>query len=143
MGMKVTLFALVVGLLIVGCGEDIVDIEKLQNRDGVAYLPNEETPFTGRAANYYVTGQKNLEANYKDGKLDGLLIKWYENGQKKSEGNFKDDRADGPVTLWYEDGQKKQVGNNKDGNLDGLCIYYNEDGTEWKRITYKDGKPVN
>ena len=67
-GMKATLFALFVALLMVGCGEwsnpsggvdmtdtapkkdaiqTAVDLSKLQDRSGVKYLPNEENPFTG------------------------------------------------------------------------------------------------
>ena len=62
-GMKATLFALFVGLLMVGCGEpdlsdpealkdataDAVDWSKLQDRSGVAYLPNTDKPFSGYA----------------------------------------------------------------------------------------------
>ena len=56
----------------VGCGEadlsdpkvledttaDAVDLSKLQDRNGVKYLPNEDTPFTGRAESFYEGGGK-------------------------------------------------------------------------------------
>ena len=72
--MKVTLFALFVALLIVGCGEsakppqgvDItdtapkkdaiettVDWSKLQDRRGVTYLQNTEEPYSGYAKRAY------------------------------------------------------------------------------------------
>ena len=61
MEMKAILFALFVALLMVGCGEDdlsdldvfedvtadAVDWSKLQDRDGVIYLPNTDKPFSG------------------------------------------------------------------------------------------------
>jgi antitoxin component YwqK of YwqJK toxin-antitoxin module len=39
---------------------------------------------------YYDNGQKKVEGNPKDGKLEGLWTYWYENGQKNSELNYKD-----------------------------------------------------
>ena len=70
--------AIALALLMVGCGESsnpsesvdmnetapkkdaietAVDYSKLQNRNGLKYLPNEETPFTGRAESFYENGQ--------------------------------------------------------------------------------------
>jgi sulfatase modifying factor 1 len=46
--MKKLLTAVFAALLMAGCGE-VVDMDKLQNRDGVVYLPDEDTPFTGPA----------------------------------------------------------------------------------------------
>jgi antitoxin component YwqK of YwqJK toxin-antitoxin module len=162
--MKAILLTLFVALLMVGCGEEQpVDYSKLQDRDGIMYLPNEETPFNGRAEDFYWTGQKKLEANYKDGKLDGLWTLWYINGQKKREGNSKDGKEDGLWTQWYLNGQKNEESNwkagkpmsakgwkpngekcpvtdVKDGN--GVVVWYNEDGTEYRRLTYKDGDLV-
>jgi antitoxin component YwqK of YwqJK toxin-antitoxin module len=56
------------------------------------------------------------EANYKDGKKDGLHRGWYENGQLMFEFNYKN----GKRTLykeWYENGrlESKKVYDN--GNL--------------------------
>ena len=182
--MKATLFALFGGLLMVGCGESsqpsedvdmtdtapkkdaietAVDYDDLEDRNGVKYLPNKETPLTGRAESFYDNGQKKLEANYKDGKEVGLTTSWYENGQKAEEENYKDGKKDGLYTIWRENGQKGIEGNWKDGkplsavvwkpngekcpvtNLkggNGVVVLYNADGTERSRTTYKDGELV-
>ena len=115
--MKPALLSLVIALLMVGCGDGTVDQSDLEYRNGVAYLPNEETPFTGRAERFYENGQKR-ESSYKDGKAHGLMTVWYENGQKMKEENYKD------------------------GKQDGHSILYHEDGTELGRSTYKDGEIV-
>ena len=185
-GMKAILFSLFVGLLIVGCGEssdpsdpsdssttrevledataDAVDWSKLEWRNWVMYLQNEEIPFTGRAKRFYKNGQKQREQTYKEGKLDGLDTSWYENGQKQSEGNYKEGKVDGLYTSWYENGQKKEESNWRDGKLmsaevwkpngekcpvtnidedgNGVWLEYKEDGTESYRYTYKDGELV-
>ncbi len=67
-------------------GEKVVDY--LQERNGVMYEVNQKKPFTGKFLTPYQNGQKKTEANYKNGKYDGLMIGWYENGQKKTEVNF-------------------------------------------------------
>ena len=141
--MKAILFALFVGLLMVGCGEQVVNESKLQDRNGVMYIPNEENPFTGRAESFYDNGQKEWEANYKDGKVDGLWTDWYENGQKKAEANWKDGKEAGFTTAWYENGQKQGEGHSKDGERHGVWIFYTEYGTELVRETYKDGIKVD
>ena len=174
--MKATLFALFVALLMVGCGEPdlsdpevleeatvvVVDWSKLQDRNGITYLPNEETPFTGRAESFYENGQKGREVSYKDGKRDGLATFWYENGQKMEEGSYKDGKEDGLMTNWYENGQKKKEANYEKGKImslvvwkpngekcpltyidedgNGNRVWYNDDGTVSFRTTYKDGE---
>ena len=168
--MKVTPFALFVALLMVGCGQDAIDIVdglKLEKRNGVMYLPNEKTPFTGRAEESY-NGHKLSEGNYKEGKLHGLVTTWYVNGRKKEEEinykngeydglwtswnengkkmwarNWKYGRLNGVSTRWDENGQKSDKINFKDGEEDGLWIQYNLDGTESRRFTYKDGEIVD
>ena len=168
--MKATLFALFVCLLMVVCGEpdlsdpDVVDWSKLLDRDGVAYLPNEETPYTGQSKGFHKNGQKKGEGNFKDGKRDGLWTEWHKNGQKWTETNWKDGKPNGLATEWYENGQKEVEANLKDGKLmsvmvwksdgekcpvtnvkdgDGVGVRYNEDGTEKARYTYKDGELVD
>ena len=120
--------------------ETAVDWSKLEDRGGVMYLPNEETPFTGRAEIFYENGQKKGEETYKVGKLDGLRTGWYENGQKMGEGNFKDGIAHGLWTKWYENGLKKREGNFKDGERHGLWTSWYENGQKTRERNYKDGK---
>ena len=106
-----------------GAEPKVVNVDKLQKRgeagSQLTYIPNQDTPFTGKAVDFYINGQKIEEVNYKDGKMDGLQTDWYENGQKGSEAIYKDGKA-------Y-----------------GLWISYNEDGTEQGRATYKDGERVD
>ena len=144
--MKAILLSLFVALLMVGCGEQVVDNAKLQDRDGLKYLPNEETPFTGRAEGFYPNGQKAMETNYKDGKEDGIKNRWYNSsfkedktGQKHVQINNKDNKVVSAVA-WKPNGEKCPETNVKDGN--GVLVYYNNDGTVWVRSTFKDGELV-
>ncbi len=69
--------------------KEIVTSAKLEFRNGLAYLPNEDTPFTGRYEAHHSNGKKYVETKYKQGKKDGLLILWDENGLKVGEIAFE------------------------------------------------------
>ena len=137
--MKKLLAAIFVALLMVGCGDVTVDVEDLEYRNGVKYLPNEKTPFTGKAESFYENGQKKGEVNFKDGKEDGLWTFWYENGQKKWEWNYKDGKLWTAIG-WKPNGEKCPESNIKDWN--GVWVLYDDDGTVSHRRTYKDGELV-
>ena len=98
--MKAKLLSLFIALIVIGCGNGTVDYDDLVYRNRVAYLPNEETPFTGRVDSLHGNGQKRWEANYKNGKSDGLETFWYESGQMRSKNNYKDGIYEGVSTDW-------------------------------------------
>ena len=70
--------------------KEIVTSADLEIRNDLAYLPNEDKPFTGKHETYHSNGKKYVETKYKDGKKDGLLILWDENGYKVGELTFAD-----------------------------------------------------
>ena len=113
---------------------------ELEERKGIRYLKNSDAPYTGKVFTLYENGQKNIEANLKDGLLDGLISNWYENGQKMIEGNYKDDKLDGLEVSWYESGKKRGEINYKDGKWDGLQRTWHENGQKQFEAKYKDGK---
>ena len=93
-----------------------------QERDGIIYLPNEIQPFTGKHLCKYENGQIEIEASYKDGKVDGKVTSWHENGQIEIEANYKDGKANGKFIGWYENGQIKSEKYYKDGEcISGDC----------------------
>tara|TARA_B100001115_G_scaffold49276_1_gene36438 strand:+ start:32 stop:937 length:906 start_codon:yes stop_codon:yes gene_type:complete len=182
--MKAILLSLFVALLMVGCGEwsnpsesvdmtdtapkkdaieTAVDWSKLQDRNGVTYLPNTQEPFSGcakraygneqievlaqfkdgyvvRRKEWWENGTPRREENFKDGKKHGLWTRWYRNGQKKGEINHKDGKPDGSGFTWYENGQKHLESNYKDGRLDGLQTMWYDGGQKKVEANYKDGK---
>ena len=99
-----TLSVLALTVLLSACSEQIFDADKIQNRNGIAYLPNQEIPLTGRAASFHKNGQKKWDRTYKDGKKEGTHTQWYSNGQKEWEGTYKDGRLVGNVKWWDQHG---------------------------------------
>lgn len=111
----------------------------IQIRNEIAYLPNENEPFTGKYEEYYSTnGQKKSETSYKDGKQNGLFTSWYENGKKMSETNYIDGEVNGLFTWWYENGQKMSETNYIDGKANGVTIEWDENGQKKGESNYQD-----
>ena len=67
-----------------------VNAKKIEVREGIRYRKGSDAPYTGKIFSLYKSGKKESEANYKDGKSDGLVVVWHRNGQKKAEINWKD-----------------------------------------------------
>ena len=88
--MKFTLFTIFASLMMFGCGEEVVDASNLQHRNGLEYLRNEESPFSGRVESFHENGQKSWEKNYKGGKLHGFLIYYNRDGTENSRHTYKD-----------------------------------------------------
>ncbi len=118
--------------------EIVVNI--IQNRNGIAYLPNENIPFTGKYRDNFSSGKKKIERNYKDGKKNGLSTGWYENDQKHDESFYKDNELNGLSRDWHENGQKRSKANFKDGKVNGLFITWYENGQKQSESNYEDGK---
>lgn len=66
-----------------------VEVDYLQERNGIAYEKNADNPFTGKLTIRYDNGQKKEEVNFKNGQKHGLFTKWHDNGQKKEEVDFR------------------------------------------------------
>jgi antitoxin component YwqK of YwqJK toxin-antitoxin module len=116
--LKQIIVLLVMIIVSYGCGRSQKEITtlQLQERNGLFYKENSETPYTGLLVEYYPNGQKEKEGTYKDGKPEGPATSWYESGQKQMEGTYKDGKRDG-LSTWYENGQKKREGTYKDGEV--------------------------
>ncbi|MDP6433668.1 MAG: hypothetical protein QGI15_05055, partial [Candidatus Scalindua sp.] len=151
--MKHTLLIITALMLVVGCSKEPVDETTLIEKEGVMYLPDSDTPYTGEVFTNYDTGEKEYQGTYENGLLieysylnkDGSVkepvngetlidrggLLYEVNGQKPYTGD---------VFELYEDGGRKHSGSLKGGKKDKLWTYWYENGQKWKENTYKDGK---
>ena len=68
---------------------------RIQVRDGLFYLPNQEKPYSGENLCVYLSnGQYHSQGKIKDGLRDGTWTYWNENGQKKSVATYKDNQIE-------------------------------------------------
>ncbi len=89
---------------------------------------------------YYDNGQKQVEANYENGKKHGLLTRWNENGHKEYEVNLKNGKLNGLKTAWHENGQKESEINYENSKQHGLATKWHENTKKKEEKNYKNGK---
>ena len=77
----------------------------------------EREPFTGRALEKFPGGSQRAEADFLNGKKDGMERFWHANGRLKSEGQWFDGRRNGVFREWREDGKPISANRFKNGQL--------------------------
>jgi antitoxin component YwqK of YwqJK toxin-antitoxin module len=124
---------------------EAIDSGKLQKKgeegDQLYYAPNQQTAYTGWAKRIWDNGQIKALGQINDGKEEGLWTEWYESGNKLTEVNYKDGKMEGVGTLWYENGKKQTESNYKNGKHNGLWKHWFENGQKKGEGNFKDGKP--
>jgi len=138
---------------------NVFDIEIKQERNGLVYLPNETTPFTGKFTAGFdpVTKLQGSEQNFKDGEQYGEYTCIFEYqltcddlvgeyGEKhpwitlRKTGSYRHGKRDGKFTLWYEtNGQKHSKGEYKEDLKDGKWIGWDVNGHKLFESYFKSG----
>jgi len=73
-------------------------------------------------------GKTELQYTFKNGEIDGTLIRNHANGKLKEKTNYIAGLRTGPVTSFDEDGKQYLKGNYKNGDADGIWTYYYPNG---------------
>lgn len=81
------------------------DAMVFSNANGLWYLDMHREPFTGRAVNKFNDGTIKDEANFLNGKLDGVQRFHHRNGQVRLERQVRNGQLHGYVTEWNEQGK--------------------------------------
>lgn len=137
--MKKRLLIIPIVLFLVSCSEREVDAAKIQDRNGVFYVINEDTPFSGKAVVIHPNGQLSFENIYVNGKKEGLYRMWYQNGQLISESTYVNGVMEGVLREWHENGQLSSESTYVNGNLDGVVQDWYENGQLYAERTYMNG----
>ena len=142
---------------------------KIQVRNGVYYLPNNEKPYSGNnLCTYSLNGQYFSQGEIKEGFMHGIWYYWRENGQQdkillfqfgklvfetkfsyygsgqiQSEEIFKYGKLDGKRTWWHKNGQIKSKVDWKNGNKEGKLTWWDENGQITSERIYKDGECIS
>ncbi len=71
--------------------------KEIEVLNSIAFVKNEQDPYSGKVVGYYNTGNKKSEGTYKNGVRDGLWTIWYNNGQRHSEKKLREGQR---VGIW-------------------------------------------
>ena len=89
--------------------------ELLHIKDGIKYLGASQTPFSGRAAQYFENGQAKARIEYKNGLKHGMSQTFYDNGQIRQSANYKNGERHGVIDEFSMNGERKAYFNYQNG----------------------------
>lgn len=84
-------------------------------------------------------GQKSMEGNFIDGKMNGTWRSWYENGKLEREENYVDNFLEGKQSFWHENGELSKESWYKAGKLHGKESMWDEEGNLVSSVEYVNG----
>jgi antitoxin component YwqK of YwqJK toxin-antitoxin module len=106
-------------------------VSKRQVRNYIAYVVNEQTPFTGVFFTKQENGKLAEKEPYTNGKIDGVKKRWYPDGKTLArEEPYTNGKIDGMVKCNYESGYLSST-------LDGNQLEYYPDIKKAERIPEK------
>jgi antitoxin component YwqK of YwqJK toxin-antitoxin module len=114
--MKKNLVLFIFLVMLFACSSEKMNFSKLQDRNGLYYLVNEDKPYSGEIVSY-LNGKAEFEGQIENGLRVGTWVFYYPSGQKKMEGSYKEGLKDGNWTSWQENGQQDKVEVYKYGKL--------------------------
>lgn len=92
----------------------------------------------GLVEQYYPSGTVQLKHMYADHQLHGEALDYFENGQLRSSVNFEHGKQSGPFKLFSDDGQLLEEGMLKNGLRHGpFTVYFPQTGKPARQGTYK------
>ncbi|MBX2819625.1 MAG: toxin-antitoxin system YwqK family antitoxin [Rhodothermaceae bacterium] len=100
----------------------------------------EDTPFTGRAVNYFGNGHLAEVTEYVDGKREGGIERWYPSGQKSFKGQYIQNRRHGVVQTWWQNGTLRSESNYITGVPHGIQRQWYESGALFKELHLDNGQ---
>ena len=84
--------------------------------------------------------KKNLGRNLKYSVENGAFKQYYENGVLEIEAFYKNGKLEGTRRDYYKSGKLEVEGFQKNGKPDGWTYVYNEDGSLKKEIFFVEGQ---
>lgn len=121
--------------------KNIPSTKSMDRKDGVWYLKNATTPYSGKFIDYFLSGKMQGEGTMKGGIVNGTRTLYYENGNKEYFRNYTNGIANGYSEEYFPDGKLKQKGSFKDGKDDGMWIEYYSTGNIKRQTNFVNTIP--
>ena len=113
----------------------------MDKKEGVWYLKNAKSPYSGRFIDYFWNGKIDEEGTLKDGLANGMNTVYYENGNKNYFRNYLKGITNGYSEEYFPNATLKQKGSFKDGKDDGLWIEYYSTGAIKRQTNFRNLVP--
>jgi len=113
--MKKILLILMISMSLISYGK-LINKKQLQNRNGVFYEVNQLIPYTGKKVYYYKSGQIQIKAKFKDGKIEDV-ISYSKSGSILGKIKFKDGKIERESIFDYKNDQIEYEMNFEGGKI--------------------------
>lgn len=123
--MNKIILILMISISLIGYGEE-VNKKQLEYRNGVFYEINQPIPYTGKKFVYYKSGQIQIKAKFKSGKIEDIIsynksgsirVNSYGSNPILRKVKFTDEKIKGKSIFYYETGQVDYEINVEDGKI--------------------------
>lgn len=94
---------------------------------------------TGRWTEFYVTGEKRAEGEYKDGRKEGPWVFYHRGGEVEQRGNYVNGLPQGEWVWFFPGGARHREENYRKGREDGPSVEYDSTGAVITQGEYIDG----
>tara|TARA_B100000029_G_scaffold268561_1_gene264023 strand:- start:296 stop:1867 length:1572 start_codon:yes stop_codon:yes gene_type:complete len=111
-----------------------------KKEDGLMYIVNKDSPYTGINCLYYDSGAKKEVSIIVEGRAHGAMTIWHENGNKKEYMNFEHGVPHGLYNTWYENGNKEKEVILVNNLFEGTYVIYHENGKPSETGAYVNSK---
>ena len=78
-----------------------------KHENGLWYANGDKQAFSGKALQYRSPNRKQIEFNFKDGRIDGPHLTWHENGASEIQTIYVNGVESGHHLEWYDNNQIK------------------------------------
>lgn len=93
----------------------------------------------GHWIEYYNSGEKRAEGEYRSGKREGEWVYYHRSGAVEQRGNYANGLAQGAWKWYYENGALHREEDYRKGREDGMSVEYDGQGTIITQGEYIDG----
>ena len=110
-----------------GKPQRLADLGVVEGAD-VTYLADSLEPLTAEVQLWHENGELAIEANYVNGKQEGLARMWWDNGRPWSERNYVNGETEGWHRVWHENGELEFERTYVNGKIEGLNRWWHYNG---------------
>ena len=79
----------------------VMDLDQLEVKAELRYVPGQDKPFTGNAVSYFADGMQKLQVSFVEGQKHGKEIAWYEDGQLRYVVRYRYGEPQSVGSAWY------------------------------------------
>lgn len=118
----------------------MMDVQVAYSNNEMEYGQMKDTTRIGKWIKLYIDGTKQVEVNYKNGLIDGVLTEYYKDGKVSETTTFVAGKKNGAYKSYYKNGQLYEEANYQKDSLHGPASVYYKNGKLFKKITFDNNK---